>query len=85
MSDLQTPNVWLPIETAPRDGSEVLLFRPLAQKTGDPVVTIRKSVPRQNCVWSTTIPPECDGKNYTDGSCYATHWMPIPAAPAAAE
>lgn len=85
MSKPQSANVWLPIETAPRDGTEVLLFRPLAQKTGDPVVTIRRSVPHESFAWPATIPPGCDGKNFTEGGCYATHWMPIPAAPVAAE
>ena len=72
---------WMPIETAPRDGSMVLLYRPLAGKTQDPVVTIRRSVQHERHVWEVTIPPGCDGKNFTEGSCYATHWMPIPEAP----
>jgi len=72
---------WLPIDTAPRDGSAVLLFRPLAQKTHDPIVTIRKSIPRASHVWEATVPPGCDGKNFTEGSCYATHWMPLPEPP----
>ncbi len=72
---------WLPIDTAPRDGSAVLLFRPLAQKTHDPIVTIRKSIPRESHVWEATVPPGCDGKNFTEGSCCATHWMPLPEPP----
>jgi len=75
---------WQPIETAPRDGSEVLLYRPLAYKTHDPIVTIRKSTHFPQHRWPATVPEGCaiDGPGaYTEGACYATHWMPLPAAP----
>ena len=77
-----TPDTsWRPISEAPKDGTEVLLYRPLAQKTNDPVITIRKTVDRNNGCWEATIPKGCDGINFTEGYCYPTHWMPLPAAP----
>lgn len=79
----EQPNqiTWQPIETAPRDGRLVLLYRPLAHKAGDPVVTIRKSISDTRLVFENTIPPGYGGYNFTEGSCYATHWMPLPEPP----
>jgi hypothetical protein len=72
---------WRPIETAPKDGTVVLLYRPLAERTLDPVMTIRKTTANPRHCWPATIPEGADGLNFTEGSCFATHWMPIPAAP----
>ena len=72
---------WRPIATAPRDGSLVLLYRPLAGNSCDPVVAIRRSVPLEQKCWPSTIPDGCDGRNFTEGMCYATHWMPLPSPP----
>lgn len=72
---------WASIETAPRDGRVVLLYRPLAQLTHDPVMTIRQTTSRPQFCWPATIPEGCDGLNYTEGACYATHWMPLPEPP----
>ena len=74
---------WRPISTAPKDGSAVLLYRPLAHKTQDPVIRIAKSVPRDKHCWDATVPEGCKKENYTDGACYASHWMPLPSAPLA--
>lgn len=72
---------WQPIETLPRDGRVVILYRPLASLTNDPTVTIRRTTDTPQHCWDATIPTGCDGKNYTEGSCYATHWMPLPPNP----
>lgn len=72
---------WLDIETAPRDGSVILAYRPLAHKTNDPIISIVKSVPYDNECWESTIPEGMKPDNYTDGYCKATHWMPLPAPP----
>lgn len=80
----QAPRQWQPIETAPRDGTTVLLYRPLAGKTHDPVVIIGRSVPYNGHSWPATIPEgvSADGPgNYTDRVCYATHWQPLPEPP----
>jgi hypothetical protein len=72
---------WQPIETLPRDGRMVIVFRPLAHMTHDPHVTIAQTVPYDNGCWDTTIPPGADGKNFTNRACYASHWMPVPNPP----
>lgn len=72
---------WQPIETAPRDGTRILLYRPLAERTDDDVIDIKRGVPQDNGCWEQTIPPGMDAKNYTDGCCRATHWMPLPDLP----
>lgn len=72
---------WQPIETAPRDGTRILLYRPLADRTNDDKIDIKRGVPRDNSCWEETIPPGMDATNYTDGACKATHWMPLPEPP----
>ena len=62
---------WQPIETAPRDGTEVIVF------TGGGVVTAWHSV--NTGMW----PHDCefteDGEACNVG--LPTHWMPLPAPP----
>ena len=70
---------WLPIEMAPRDGTAVLLYRPLAERTQDSVFAVRCTTPNARHCWPATVPPGCDGLNYTEGACYATHFMPLVA------
>jgi hypothetical protein len=72
---------WQPIETAPRDGTRILLYRPLAERTNDDPIDIKRGVPRDSNCWEETIPPGMDATNYTDGACKATHWMPLPLPP----
>jgi hypothetical protein len=72
---------WQPIETAPKDGSEVLLYRPLAHKSGDKNIAVKLSVPEDRYCWECTVPNGCKRENYTSGACYATHWMPLPNPP----
>lgn len=72
---------WQPIETAPRDGTRILLYRPLAERTNDDPIDIKRGVPRNSHCWEETIPPGMDATNYTDGACKATHWMPLPEPP----
>lgn len=69
---------WQPIETAPRDGTEVLLF------LGAPYNKTEKArwfVPWAN--WQTgDLPTDPDGEEYHGiGSKCPTHWMPLPEAP----
>lgn len=72
---------WQPIETAPRDGSLVILYRPLAEETNDQKIAIKQSISYNNHCWDKTVPEGCVKENYTGGSCYATHWMPLPDEP----
>jgi hypothetical protein len=72
---------WQPIETMPRDGRMVIVYRPLAHMTHDPHVTIARTKAHSSHCWDATVPPGADGRNYTDRCCYATHWMPLPPPP----
>lgn len=65
---------WQPIATAPKDGTEILLFGCCREKDD-----YRRYAPDANVGWwdgawrTRTIDSEV---------CDATHWMPIPAVPA---
>jgi hypothetical protein len=72
---------WQPIETAPRDGSKFLAYRPLAENSSDPVMKVVCGLPNDGGCWAKTVPPGYDDTNFTDGSCKATHWMPLPPPP----
>jgi hypothetical protein len=69
-----TANAWRPVETMPRDGREVIVFRPLAWKTNDPLIAIAKT--RKS---PQTSPQGVE--HYTDRWCHPTHWMPLPVDP----
>lgn len=72
---------WQPIETAPRDGTKFLAYRPLAHLTHDPHIRVVKGTPHNYGCWEATVPPGYSLENFTDGACRATHWQPLPAAP----
>lgn len=72
---------WLPIETAPRDGRLAIVYRPLAENSGDQPVAVKRMIGGNNHCWQSTVPPGCRPTNPTDGACHVTHWMPIPAPP----
>ena len=74
---------WRPIETAPKDGTEVMLYRPLAYKTHDPVIAIKETSKHNRPPWDCTVPKGCEPINYTEGACYPSYWQPLPAPPAA--
>jgi hypothetical protein len=69
-------NIWQPIETAPRDGTTVLLYFPDAGKSQiDVGYWIEWEVGDAN--WSN---------EWTDAEidCDPSHWMPLPEPPEAA-
>ena len=72
---------WQDISTAPKDGREVLVYRPLARLTRDEPVAIKRLIGGDNHCWPRTVPEGATPCNPTDGSCHVTHWMPLPAAP----
>ncbi|WP_041208807.1 hypothetical protein [Aeromonas jandaei] len=76
------PDAWLPIETAPRDGRKALVYRPLAENSGDERIAVKRLTGGQsnNC-WDKTVPPGATPCNPTDGACHVTHWMPLPDDP----
>jgi hypothetical protein len=76
---------WLDISTAPRDGTEILVYRPLAEKSGDKKVAIKKGVNYNNHCWDCTVPEGAEKVNFTDGACFPTKWQPLPQPPAQKE
>jgi hypothetical protein len=75
-------DTWQPIETAPKDGRKILLYRPLAHLSQDPHVTIKRAM---NVLWhcfDVTIPEGYTAEqHFNDGAAFATHWMPLPEPP----
>lgn len=66
---------WQPIESAPRDGTDILVYRPRAHEHGDAAITVAKTTDRPR--------PSPHGiQHYTDRAHHPTHWMPLPAPPA---
>jgi len=64
-------NEWRPIETAPKDGSDIIVYRPKHDGTYIPQVGIDW--------WMTKGIRPCWGKSRAD--CQPTHWMPLPEPP----
>jgi len=76
------PDTWLPIEIAPRDGRKALVYRPLAENSGDERIAVKRLTGgRSNHCWDKTVPPGETPCNPTDGACHVTHWMPLPDEP----
>ena len=59
---------WMPIETAPRDGSNVLVFVP---QSGEQFVAHHK----RNMDWVYAL------GQFGAVLCEPTHWMPLPEPP----
>jgi hypothetical protein len=80
---------WQPIATAPKDGTEILLYGPCQWDTH-----CKKSKPKI-CVAAWGVENDWDDeedKSFMTSSqnpyqdvCHATHWMPLPAAPTEGE
>lgn len=65
---------WQPIETLPRDGRYVIVYRPLAMETGDETIAISKTTKNP-----TTSPQGV--KHWTERWCHPSHWMDLPELP----
>lgn len=72
---------WQPIESAPKDGRLALVYRPLAQESGDEPIAIKRLTGGDGHCWPCTVPEGATPTNPTDGSCHVTHWQPLPASP----
>lgn len=73
---------WQPIETAPRNGTSVLIYMPEAyrKKVQEAFwATPWDGAPDDQCYWMTPIGPA--GRGYTILPVAVTHWMPLPAPP----
>ena len=68
---------WQPIETLPRDGRYVLVYRPLAMESGDETLAITKTLKRGS---TATRSPQ-GVKHWTERWCHPTHWMDLPPLP----
>ena len=72
---------WQPIETAPNDGRIALVYRPLAEKSFDNPIELKRLLGGNRHCWDCTVPDGAVPTNPTDGCCHVTHWMPIPEPP----
>jgi hypothetical protein len=72
--DLPALPGWQPIETLPRDGRLVVVYRPLAMETGDDTITVTRTSKTP-----TTSPQGV--KHWTTRWCHPTHWMDLPEPP----
>lgn len=76
-------NAWrTDFENLPKSGTRALFYRPLAERSSDEVVAVKRviSSSRELC-WDSTVPEGAEPFNPTDGMCHVTHWMPLPVAP----
>lgn len=72
---------WQPIETAPKDGTRVLISsRGVVQEAYWAMAW--EDAPDEKCWWSTPHGPA--GRGFTILPKAVTHWMPLPAPPDAA-
>jgi hypothetical protein len=68
---------WIPVtERLPRFGRPVLVYRPMAEDTGDPAVKMAERVRG----YANSSPQ--DVEHDFDCWCHPSHWMPIPRLPA---
>jgi hypothetical protein len=79
---------WQPIETAPRDGTEIIgiYFREWEGMSttvyGPWTVAFRGKTWRSSWDGSEVISSESDfGTEYKEPDCDPTHWMPMPGPP----
>ena len=73
---------WLPIATAPQDGTRVLIYMPesSSRKVLEAYWAMPwEAAPEDQCWWSTPHGPT--GRGYTILPKAVTHWMPLPAPP----
>lgn len=78
----QPAPAWMPIETAPKDGTNVLLY--MRESTRSKVreaswATPWDGAPDDQCYWMTPIGPA--GRGYIILPSAVSHWMHLPAAP----
>jgi len=73
---------WQPIETAPQDGTEILVYykTQLSNIRGCAVVSCRKDFLSYGIGWDVTAVGGYESEqDFSDED--VTHWMPLPPAP----
>ncbi len=74
---------WRPASECPSDGSMIIAYRPLALKSGDEPVALKRAIGGNRHCWPSTVPAGEKPFNPTDGACHVTLFMPLPPAPEA--
>lgn len=72
---------WMLIGKAIFDGRLALVYRPLAENSGDKRVTVKHLIGGNNHCWESTVHKGEEMYNPTDGVCHVTHYMDIPTPP----
>lgn len=67
---------WQPIETAPKDGSDILMF---SARNGRRVARYEPWRLSPKAEWFVAMQPGCSGGTYMT---HPTRWMPLPEPPA---
>ena len=70
---------WKPIETAPRDGTPILIFCPRNDRK--PVCEAAWAYDYEGAPGHWTTPHGVKGRGYTILPESPTHWMPLPSPP----
>lgn len=69
---------WLPIDSAPKDGTEFLAYDPVSKKQD---VCEMKFIGKAWRVWATQVDGEMGPSEDEFQGHRATHWMPLPTPP----
>lgn len=73
---------WISVdERLPEVGQRCIFYRPLARKSSDEPVAVKRFTGGNRYCWDSTVPSGSEPYNPTDGSCHVTHWMPLPDPP----
>lgn len=68
-------DAWRPIETAPKDGTRVLVFDPIH---GQRAASLMTSIEDRDEQW---VYARILGSDAVAFICHPTHWRPLPAPP----
>jgi hypothetical protein len=73
---------WISVkDRMPPEGVKCLFYRPLADKSCDPIISVKIAAKDLGHCWDSTVPDGEKPCNPSDGSCHVTHWMPLPEPP----
>jgi len=73
---------WQPIANCTaKIGQNILVYRPLAQTSGDDVIAVKRYTGKHESCWDSTVPDGHVPCNPTNGLCHVTHWQPLTPPP----